>query len=175
MLKAIIVFDTVHGSTGEVAEAIAEEIRSGGDQAEVYDLRTSNPLDVSGDILFVGSPTRTGKMTRRTAEYLENFDAGPWRGRRIVAFDTVGPLSKDAEKRNSMLQRMEGSSRTAAGTIQEAVTRRGLAAAPEQMHLAVTGMWGPLAPDARDMAMALARKHLTEARRERSMENVQMA
>ena len=27
MLKAIIVFDTVHGSTGEVAEAIAEEIR----------------------------------------------------------------------------------------------------------------------------------------------------
>ena len=133
------------------------------------------PLDVSGDILFVGSPTRTGKMTRRTAEFLENFDAGPWRGRRIVAFDTVGPLSKDAEKRNSMLQRMEGSSRTAAGTIQKAVTRRGLAAAPEQMHLAVTGMWGPLAPDARDMAMALARKHLTEARRERSMENVQMA
>ena len=174
-MKAIIVFDTVHGSTGEVAEAIAEEVRSGGDEAEVYDLRTSSPLDVLGDILFIGSPTRAGKMTRRTAEFLENFETGPWRGRRIVAFDTVGPLSKDAEKRNSMLRKMDASERTAAGTIQKAVRIRGLTPAQEQMHLAVTGMWGPLAPDARDMARDLTRKQLTEARRERELKNVQMA
>ena len=173
-MKVVIVFDTVHGSTGEVAEAIAEEVRSGGDEAEVFDLRASMPLDVSGDLMFIGSPTRAGKMTRRTAEFLEDFVSGPWRGRRIVAFDTVGPLSRDPEKRRSMLQRMGNASRSAAGTIQEAVRRRGLTPAPDQMHLAVTGLWGPLAPDARDMARELARQHLDDARRDMQA-NVQMA
>ena len=165
-MKVVIVFDSVHGSTGEVAEAIAEEVRAGDDEAEGTDLRSSMPLDVVGDMMFVGSPTRSGRMTKRMAEFLENFVTGPWRGRRIVAFDTVGPLSKDAEKRDRTLKRIGNSPRTAAGTIQEALRRRGLAPWPEQMHLAVTGLWGPLAPDARDMARELARKHIDEARQE---------
>ena len=173
-MKVIIVFDTVHGSTGEVAEAIAEEVRSGGDEAEVVDLRASMPLDVSGDLMFVGSPTRVGKMTRRTAEFLEDFVSGPWRGRRIVAFDTVGPLSKEPDKRRGMLQRIGNSSKSAAWMIQEAVRRRGLTPAPEQMHLAVIGLWGPLAPDARAMARQMARQHLDAARRD-LQENVQVA
>jgi flavorubredoxin len=173
-MKVVIVFDTVHGSTGEVAEAIAEEVRSGGDEAEVVDLRASMPLDLSGDLMFVGSPTRAGRMTKRTAEFLRDFVSGPWRGRRIVAFDTVGPLSKDPEKRREALRRIGNTTRSAAGTIQAAVERRGLTPAPEQMHLPVTGLWGPLAPDARDMARELARKHLDDARRE-LQENVQLA
>ncbi len=173
-MKVVIVFDTVHGSTGAVAEAIAEEVSSGGDEAELIDLRYSMPLDVSGDMMFVGSPTRVGRMTRRTAEFLEDLVSGPWRGRRIVAFDTVGPLSKNPEKRRKMLLRMEGGSKTAAGAIQEAVRKRGLTPAREQMHLAVTGMWGPLAPDARQVARELARAHIDIAKRE-LQKNVQIA
>ena len=92
-MKVVIVFDTVHGSTGEVAEAIAEEVRSGGDEAEVVDLRASMPLDLSGDLMFVGSPTRAGRMTKRTAEFLRDFVSGPWRGRRI-GVRHGGPLSR---------------------------------------------------------------------------------
>ncbi|NLI73882.1 MAG: hypothetical protein GX369_03810 [Euryarchaeota archaeon] len=164
-MKIVIVFDTVHGSTGEVAAAIAEEARSSNDDVEMIDLRTQTTLNLTGDMMFIGSPTRSNRMTRRMDEFIKYFVTGPWRGRHIVAFDTVGPLPKNPEKRKARLNKIGNTKRSAAGTIQEALKLRGLSPVPDQMHLAVTGLWGPLASDARDMARELARIHIEDARK----------
>lgn len=53
-----------------------------------------------GDFLFIGSPTRAGRITKEAKEFVESLDVKYWRTRPIVTFDTVGPLSKDEEERN---------------------------------------------------------------------------
>ena len=161
-LKGVVAFDSVHGNTKRVAEAIAEELTAAGHQVEVLNLKEQVPLEVTGDIMFIGSPTRVGKMTRQTRDFIENLDTGKWSGRTIVAFDTVGPLSKDPAKREQALSSIGQSPRTAAHTIQEVALSRGLTISPEAMHIAVVGMWGPLAPDALDMAKQRTRHYLEQ-------------
>jgi len=157
-MKGIVAYDSVNGNTRQVAEAIADEARKAGHEVETYYLKESIPPAVQGDFLFVGSPTRGGKPTKRTMEFLAGLDAG-WSGP-IFAFDTVGPLSKDPAKRREWLEQIGRADRNAASRIAEACRGRGLRVCPELMHIAVVGMWGPLAPDALDMARAFTRRYL---------------
>lgn len=94
-------------------------------------------------------------MTRKTKGFLEGLDGEQWKNRPIVAFDTVGPLPEDAEKRKKWLSRID---KSAARGIQELVTKRGLSAHPEVLHIAVTGFKGPLASDGLDMARDFAHR-----------------
>jgi flavodoxin len=64
-LKGIVVYDSVHGSTKAVAEAIAEQIASEGHQAQVIAVRQWAKGPLTGDFLFIGSPTRGGKDDQR--------------------------------------------------------------------------------------------------------------
>jgi hypothetical protein len=106
------------------------------------------------------SPTRGGRMTKSTSAFVDGLDVAYWKSRPIVAFDTVGPLSKDAEKRRSWLERIDEGNKNAACRIRDACNGRGLNVRPKMLHLAVTGMWGPLASDALDMARAYTRDFL---------------
>lgn len=161
-MKGIVAYDSVNGNTKLVAEAIAEEIGKAGHQVETYYLKEGVPAAVSGDFLFVGSPTRGGKPTKRTMEFLDGLGSS-WSGKPAVAFDTVGPLSKDAEKRREWLQRIDQGGKNAASRIAEACRGHGLKVA-EPLHIAVVGMWGPLAPDALDMARERTRSYLERLR-----------
>jgi flavodoxin len=161
-VKGIVAYDSVHGSTKQVAEAIAEQIRSDGHEVELMSVKEGKPAEVAGDFMFIGSPTRGGKMTKETKSFIEGLNATEWKDRPIVAFDTIGPFSKDVEKRNKMLKTVEKSPRTASAGIQELCRGQGLSVSPNVMHIAVVGMWGPLAPDASEMAKDFARKFLAE-------------
>ena len=162
-MKGIVAYDSVNGNTKQVAEAIAQEIRSQGHEAELVFVEEAMSSPV-GDFMFIGSPTRASKMTKDTMRFIENLDTGHWKSRPIVAFDTVGPLSKDAEKRRLWLDRVDQGSKNAASRIMEACSKRGLSVRPKLLHLAVTGMWGPLAPDALDMARDYTRGFLNRVR-----------
>jgi len=148
-MKGIVAYDSVYGNTKQVAEAIAEQIRSEGHQVELIAIKDEGKGAVEGDFLFVGSPTRMGRMTRGTKGFLEGLNSEYWKSRPVVAFDTVGPLSEDAEKRKKWLSRVD---RSAATRMQELARERGLSAHPEVLHIAVTGFKGPLASDALDIA-----------------------
>jgi flavodoxin len=160
VMKGIVAYDSVHGNTKQVAEAIAEQIRSDGHQVELVALRDGSVGAVAGDFMLIGSPTRAGRMTREAKEFVENLNREDWKNRPVVTFDTVGPLSKDEEKRKKALKMIEDGSRNAASRMQELCRERGMNAYPKVLHVAVTGMWGPLAPDALGMARDFTRQFM---------------
>jgi len=164
-MKGIVAYDSVHGNTKLVAEAIADEIRAAGHEVEVFFLRESKPEDVKGDFLFIGSPTRASRMTGEVKAFLENLNVEYWKNKPIVSFDTIGPLSKDdAEKRKKWLDMAEKGSKNAASRMRELCRERGLRDCSRVLHIAVVGFLGPLAPEALDMAREFTRKFLTTVR-----------
>ena len=163
-MKGIVAYDSVNGNTKQVAEAIAEELKSGGFEAVVLSVKEHAPGDITGDVLFIGSPTRGGKMTKSTKEFLEGLNVEYWKGKAVIAFDTLGPLSKDTEKRRKQLGSIDGG-KNAATTIRNAGEERGINIHPRMLHFAVVGMWGPLAPDALDLAREATRRIVGELRK----------
>jgi len=148
-MKGIVVFDSVYGNTKQVAEAIAEQIRADGHSADTLNLGEGEAKKVEGDFMFVGSPTRMGRMTKKAKGFVEGLDTEYWRNRPIVTFDTVGPMSEDEEKRKVWLARVE---KSAATRMWDQARARGLKVHTDVLHIAVTGFKGPLAPDALDIA-----------------------
>ena len=146
-MKGIVAYDSVHGSTKQVAEAIVEQIRSEGHEAQLIFVRESPRGNLEGDFIFIGSPTRGGKMTKQAKRFIESLDAAYWKGKKVVAFDTLGPLSKDADRRKKMMESIGDWSKNAASKMKELCQERGLRVG-RTMHFPVVGMWGPLAPEA---------------------------
>ncbi len=155
-MKGVVAYDSVHGNTKMVAEAIAEEIKSAGHVVELVDVKAS-PSSVKGDFLFIGSPTRAGRMTSDMKKFIENLDVAAWKGKTIVAFDTIGPLSKDPVKRKEWLETAGKGDKNAASKMKDLCAERGLNCS-RIFHIAVVGFLGPLAPDAIEMAREQARK-----------------
>lgn len=160
-MKGIVAYDSVHGNTKQVAEAIAEQIRSEGHEVELISMRDGILGPINGDFLFVGSPTRIGRMTPSAKEFVEKLDAEYWRDRPSVFFDTVGPLPKDEEKRKKWLSRITTS---AASKMRDLAKERGLGACPDVLNVPVTGFLGPLAPGALDLARDFTRKFLASVK-----------
>ena len=93
-MKGIVAYDSVHGNTKQVAEAIAEQIRSEGHQVELLSVKEGSRSAVVGDFMFIGSPTRAGRMTREAKGFVENLKSDDWKDKPIVTFDTVGPCRR---------------------------------------------------------------------------------
>jgi len=160
-MKGIVAYDSVYGNTKLVAEAIAEQIRSEGHEVELITLRDGGGGAAVGDFLFVGSPTRMGRMTKEAKKFIEGLDKEHWKSRPIVAFDTVGPMSEDEEKRKKWLSRIE---KSAATRMQEQARQQGLSVYQDVLHVAVTGFKGPLASDALDMAKEFTHRFIATMR-----------
>ncbi len=160
-LKGIVAYDSVHGSTKKVAESIAEQIMSEGHEAQLIAVRDWPKGPLVGDFLFIGSPTRGGKMTKEAKDFIEALDPSYWRGKKVVTFTTVGPLSKDEAKRRKALEALGDRSKSAATKMKEICEERGIPVF-RTMHFAVVGMWGPLAPDSPQMAKEMTHRFLSE-------------
>jgi flavodoxin len=155
-MKGIVAYDSVNGNTKQVAEAMAEELRAEGHEAELIFIK-EGAASPAGDVMFIGSPTRGMKMTKGTGRFIESLDVEFWKARPMYVFDTVGPLSKDDMKRKDQLQMIGSGGKNAAEKMREQAAERGLLVHQPVMHFAVVGMWGPLAPDALALAKEAAR------------------
>lgn len=160
-MKGVVAYDSVHGSTKAVAEAIAEQIRSEGHEAQMVFVKEPMERHIDGDLLFIGSPTRGGVMTKETKEFIESLDVKYWKGKNVVAFDTLGPLSRNPEKRKKALESLNDQSITAANKIKEICQGRGISVV-RMMHFAVKSLWGPITPDGPEMAKEQTHKFLAE-------------
>ncbi len=84
-MKAMVVYDTVHGNTRAIAEAIAGAL-----PGEVAALATADvPVDEleAAGLVIIGSPTRGGVPTQAMEGLLARIGP-PRRGGRVAAFDT---------------------------------------------------------------------------------------
>lgn len=160
-LKGVVAYDSVHGSTRTVAEAIAEQIRSEGHEAQLVFIREPVNAPLEGDILFIGSPTRGGVMTKAAKAFIGLLDGEYWKVRKVITFDTLGPISRDPEKRRRALSSLNDRSKTAANKMKEILENRGIPV-HRTMHFAVMGLWGPAAPDAPETAKEETHQLLAE-------------
>lgn len=71
-MKALIVYGSNTGSTGEIAEAIASKLSDGGIEVDLVDLK-NKPIRPKGyDLVVVGSGIRMGKWTAEALNYLKD-------------------------------------------------------------------------------------------------------
>ena len=81
-MNALVIYDSVHGNTEEIAQAIGEAI-----DAQALRVGDVRPADLQGfDLLIIGSPTHGGWFTEEIKALLE---ASPTlEGANVAAFDT---------------------------------------------------------------------------------------
>jgi flavodoxin len=85
-MKTLIVYDSVHGNTKAIAQAIGDAI-----PGEVQVLRAGQ-VDASelatADLLIIGSPTHGGGPTDAVQSLLDRVGAPARKGASVAAFDT---------------------------------------------------------------------------------------
>jgi flavodoxin I len=87
MVKALVIYDSVHGNTEKIAQAIGEAIG-----ARVFRVADVSPADLQRvDLLVVGAPTHAGNATKGINNFLKTLPALP--GAKVAAFDTRGAKS----------------------------------------------------------------------------------
>jgi flavodoxin len=128
-MRAVIVYDSVHGNTEKVARAIAEGLAETSEvvvrkvaEAETDDL-------ISAELVIAGSPTHAWNMSRASLEFFQRISHGAFDGKLAAAFDTRfrGPLTGSA-----------------AGRISRALQKRGFRLMLRPESFFVAHMQGPL-------------------------------
>lgn len=77
-MKTLVVYDTKHGSTEEVAMRIAGEIRKRGGAVELLDLRKKEAAKISLDgfsMVALGGPFYMGKWSKRASAFATAHEA----------------------------------------------------------------------------------------------------
>ena len=97
-MKVLIVFDTKHGNTLQVADLIADGINSvEGNETEVVNVKD---FDLSGDktydLILIGSPNHMGSHVKSIKKFIKNLSSANIKASSFAAFDTY--MSKAFEK-----------------------------------------------------------------------------
>lgn len=109
--KAVVVYDTMWGSTAAMAQAVAEGLAAGGVQVKVHPLSGSHRSDVATEILdagalVVGSPTLNQNLFPTVADTLTYLKGLQPRNMVAGAFGSYGWSSKAVGQIASMLGEM---------------------------------------------------------------------
>jgi flavodoxin len=140
-MKAIIAFDSVYGNTKMVAEELATLFKEMGYEAELVDLKNWDSRTPTGDVLFVGSPTRMVRMTRPAKRFAKKLDQKMWEGKPIYTFDTI-MVPTDPEQQ---LKAAKWTDKGAAPKLKDLMAGRGFDVKDGMLRVPVTGLKGPLA------------------------------
>ena len=97
-MKVLIVFDTKHGNTQQVAELIADGINSvEGNETEVVNVKDFELSEnKTYDLILIGSPNHVGSHVKSIKKFIKNLSGASIKASSFAAFDTY--MSKDFEK-----------------------------------------------------------------------------
>jgi flavodoxin len=88
-MKTLIIYDSVHGNTAEVAQAIGDALSG---EVGVRRAGEVSAVEVKAvDLLIVGSPTHGGWFTEAIKGWLDQVPSTVLQGIRVAAFDTRTP------------------------------------------------------------------------------------
>ncbi len=92
-MKAMVVYDSAYGNTGQIAQAIGQALGSPED-VRIVQAADAGPEGVAGlALLVVGSPTQRFRPTAATSNFLKSIAKDGLEGVRVAAFDTRFPES----------------------------------------------------------------------------------
>jgi flavodoxin I len=130
-LRALIVYDSLHGNTAQVAQAIGEALAG---EVSVRRVDGVSAAEVGAvDLLIVGSPTHGGWFTEAIKDWLDQIPATAVQGARVAAFDTRTPPTR--------LSRIFG---FAAPRIAKSLEKKGVTLLVPPAGFIVKGIKGPL-------------------------------
>ena len=132
-MKGLVVYDTSHGNTRQVAEAISDSMRESGVEIDTFYVKKIGKLNAEAyDYLVVGSPTKFGTMSFTTKRFLGKIKSNKWSGKPFAAFDTENPEN---------IERNEGS---AAEKIAEQLKLKQMRLLQPVLKSVVIGWKGPM-------------------------------
>ena len=143
-MKGVVVYDSYFGNTKKVAEAIVEQIKSEGHEAELRSVREDYPSPPQGDFIFVGSPNRMGRVTGRTKRYVKRLDRSIWKDKPLAIFTTVA-LHPEGVQTEDEKKSYEKWALRAAPKLRDKAKDRGLNAVDKVLYVEVKDQKGPLA------------------------------
>ncbi len=145
-MKGVVVYDTYYGNTKRVAEAIVEQVKAEGHEAELRSVRERHPSPPQGDFLFVGSPIRMAKVPGRTRRFVKKLDREAWRNKPMAIFVTIMPPGENAtEKQKASAKKWVFSG---GPKLRDIAKDGGLNVVDKVLHVPVKDMKGPLADNA---------------------------
>jgi len=131
-MKALVVYDSVHGNTERIARAIAEAITPS-DEVKVLRAGEANASELASiNLLIVGSPTHGGRPTPAVQDFLSKGSELSLEGVNVAAFDT------------RMTTKLVGLFGYAAGRIAGNLKKKGGTLIGSPVGFFVTGNKGPL-------------------------------
>jgi flavodoxin len=144
-MRALVLYDSLHGNTAEVAQAIGDALPGEVSVSHVGEVSTDE-LEAA-DVLVVGSPTHGGWFTEPIKGWLEQVPATAIKGIHVAVFDTRTPPT--------ILSRLFG---FAAPRIASRLERIGLTVLVPPEGFIVEGIKGPLAEGELERAAGWATK-----------------
>lgn len=152
-MKITIVYDTIFGNTGKIAQAIADTLNSA-NEVRYLTVQAAKGLELTDtDLLIVGSPTRGFRPTPQISEYVAGLDR-VLPGKSAAAFDT----RIDLETVNPPpLRWVVDAGGYAATRIGSALERHGFVLKGGLAGFLVSGTEGPLVPGEIERAQQWAR------------------
>ena len=141
-MKAVLVYDSVFGNTGQIVTAIEEGLKQAAD-TELLSVKQASAEDLmDADLLVVGSPTRGFRPTPEITTLLITIPPHSLTGMKVAAFDTRFDADEVESRFLGFVVRTGGyAAKHIAGQLQAAGGE--LIAAPEGFY--VTDVQGPLA------------------------------
>ena len=140
-MKGLVLYDSVFGNTGKVAQAINEELQKNGESklknADSFSISDLNALDV----IVVGSPTRAFTMTPKMKTLLKSIPNGKLKHVRYLTFDSRMNV---VEVNNKFLTFMVGIFGYASEKIAKMLRKKGCQAAGNSECFYVKESEGPL-------------------------------
>ena len=91
-MKILVTFASRHGSTGEIAGAIADELRASGHEAILKDVESVKSIS-DYDAVVLGSSIYIGQWQPEAREFIDNFEI-ELKSRQVWLFSS-GPIGED--------------------------------------------------------------------------------
>lgn len=130
-MRALIVYDSLHGNTAQVAQAIGDALAGEVSVRRVVGVGAAEVGAV--DLLIVGSPTHGGWFTEAIKDWLDQIPATAVQDIRVAVFDTRTPPTR--------LSRIFG---FAAPRIAKSLEKKGVTLLVPPAGFIVKGIKGPL-------------------------------
>ncbi len=91
-MRALIVYDSLHGNTAKIAQAIGDALAGDVSVRRVGGVSAAEVKAI--DLLIVGSPTHGGWFTEAIKGWLDEVPASALQGIHVAAFDTRTPATR---------------------------------------------------------------------------------
>ena len=147
-MKILIVYDTMHGNTKQVAELIGEGINTKeGNEVTISSVKEIDVTnDLSYDLILIGSPNHAKSHTKSIQKFIISLADSPLKGRSFAAFDTYM-----GDQIEIVVKKIEN---------QVSESQPNLKKASQGLSIKVDGMKGPIAdadlPKCKEFGLKLA-------------------